>query len=96
MPWKTAGSPFESVAAWRPSSPSPLASTPTSRTPSSPTNGAKMPIAFDPPPTQATTASGVSDPVCSRSCARVSSPITRWRSRTIAGYGCGPIAEPMM
>ena len=23
-----------------------------------------------------------------------SSPIRRWRSRTIVGYGCGPIAEP--
>ena len=28
------------------------------------------------------------------SCAAASSPIRRCRSRTIVGYGCGPIAEP--
>ena len=25
---------------------------------------------------------------------RASSPMTRWNSRTIHGYGCGPITEP--
>ena len=48
--------------AWRraapDSSPCPPASTPISSTPSSPANGWKMPIAFEPPPTQAMTASG--------------------------------------
>ena len=53
----------------------------------------KMPIAFEPPPTHATTTSG-SAPSSSRHCARASSPITRWNSRTIHGYGCGPITEP--
>ena len=46
-------------------------------------------MAFEPPPTQATTASG-SRPAASRHCARASAPITAWKSRTIAGYGCGP------
>ena len=51
------------------------------RPPASSTNGVKMPIAFEPPPTQATTrvrqAAGGS-----RICPRASSPMTRWRSRT--------------
>ena len=34
-------------------------------------------------------------PSCSRICTRASSPITRCRSRTIAGYGAGPTAEPI-
>ncbi len=29
-----------------------------------------------------------------RHCSRASSPMTRWNSRTIHGYGCGPITEP--
>ena len=29
-----------------------------------------------------------------RDCARASSPMTRWKSRTSIGYGCGPITEP--
>ena len=29
-----------------------------------------------------------------RHCARASLPITRWNSRTIHGYGCGPMTEP--
>ena len=40
------------------------------------------PDAFEPPPTQATTASG-SAPSASRSCSRASRPITAWSSRTI-------------
>ena len=52
-----------------------------------------MPIAFDPPPTQAATASG-SRPVSSSTCARASSPMTRWKSRTIVGNGCGPATVP--
>ena len=43
-----------------------------------------VPIAFEPPPTQAITLSG-SRPVLSRSSARASSPILRCRSRTSAG-----------
>ena len=58
------------------------------------TNAVKMPIALEPPPTQATTASG-SRPVRSSTCARASSPITRWKSRTIIGNGCGPATEPI-
>ena len=54
-----------------------------------------MPIAFDPPPTQAATASG-SRPVSSSTCARASSPMIFWKSRTIAGNGCGPAAVPKM
>ena len=48
-----------------------------------------MPIAFEPPPTQATTRSG-SRPAVASICARASSPITRCRSRTSAGNGAGP------
>src|SRR4051794_31661459 len=78
--------PTVSGAPWRPvSSPSPAASTPTSSTPASSTNPANMPIEFEPPPTHAIARSG-SLPVRSSSCARVSSPMTRCRSRTIAGY----------
>ena len=33
-------------------------------------------------------------PLDAVSCAAASSPIRRWRSRTIVGYGCGPIALP--
>ena len=50
-------------------------------------------IEFDPPPTQAITRSG-KRPNCSRHWARVSRPITDWKSRTIRGNGCGPITEP--
>ena len=53
-----------------------------------------MPIALDPPPTQAVTASG-SRPVSASICSRASSPMTRWKSRTIIGNGCGPITEPI-
>jgi hypothetical protein len=51
-----------------------------------------MPIALLPPPTQAITASGCGPqgrrgPIISGICTRHSSPITRWKSRTIVGYG---------
>ena len=36
-----------------------------------------------------------SRPVRSRHCARASTPMTRWKSRTIAGNGCGPTTEPI-
>ena len=52
-----------------------------------------MPIALEPPPTQARTASG-SRPSRSSTCSRASSPMTRWKSRTIAGNGCGPATVP--
>ena len=87
--------PTVSGAPWRPDSiPSPAASTPISATSSSPTNGTKMPIAFEPPPTHAMTREG-SRPSRSSACARDSSPITRCRSRTSAGNGAGPTAEPI-
>ena len=57
------------------------------------TKAVKMPIALEPPPTQARTASG-SRPSRSSTCSRASSPITRWKSRTIAGNGCGPATVP--
>ncbi len=56
-------------------------------------NAAKMPIALEPPPTHAATASG-SRPQRSSTWARASSPITRWYSRTIIGNGCGPATVP--
>ena len=59
-PWRTPGRPpTVSGAPWRPlSRPSPAASTPSSATSGSSMNAAKVPIAFEPPPTQATTRSG--------------------------------------
>ena len=54
-----------------------------------------MPMAFEPPPTQAATASG-SAPVRSSTCWRASSPMIFWKSRTIAGNGCGPATVPKM
>ena len=95
MPCSTPGRPAAIVAACSaPSTPVPPASYPTSATPGSGRNALKMPIALEPPPTQAVTASG-SRPVRSSSCARASSPITRWKSRTSIGNGCGPITEPI-
>ena len=73
-----------SGAPWRPlSRPSPAASTPTSSTSESPTNGVNTPIEFDPPPTHAITRCG-RRPARSSTCARASSPITRCRSLTSA------------
>ena len=65
-------------------SPWPPGSTPTTRTRRSLMKGQKSPMALEPPPTQATSRSG-SRPACRRTWARVSSPITRWKSRTIIG-----------
>ena len=45
-------------------------------------------MALEPPPTQATTSSG-RWPKRSRTWAMASSPITAWKSRTMAGYGRG-------
>ena len=75
--------------------PSPAASTPISRTPACGMYGWKMPIALEPPPTQAMIASGCR-PANSGICATHSRPITLWKSRTIIGYGCGPATVPMM
>ena len=74
--------------------PLPAASTPTSSTPASSTNGMNVPMALEPPPTQAITRRG-RRPVRSRICARASSPMIRWRSRTSAGNGAGPTQEPI-
>src|SRR6185295_2569185 len=80
-------------AAWLPlSTPRPPASTPRSRTSLSPRNALNIPIAFEPPPTQATTTLG-SMPTRSSHCARASRPMIDWNSRTIVGYGCGPVAD---
>ena len=54
----------------------------------------KSPIAFEPPPTQATSASG-RRPSASRSWARASRPTIDWKSRTIDGNGWGPTTEPI-
>ena len=56
------------------------------RTSASSRKPANMPIAFEPPPTQAITASG-RRPSASSTCARASRPITACSSRTISGYG---------
>ena len=53
-----------------------------------------MPMALEPPPTQAQTASG-SSPIMSRYCSRASWPTTFWKSRTIMGKGWGPTTVPM-
>lgn len=66
--------------------PSPAASTPISLTDLSSIKGWKVPIAFDPPPTQATTAVG-NFPVKSASWDLISDPMTDWKSRTIVGKG---------
>ena len=49
----------------------------------------------EPPPTQANTRAAGARPARA-SGRRASSPMTRWRSRTRAGYGVGPTQEPMM
>ena len=94
LPWSTPTAPAPSEAPWRPvERPWPAGSTPTMRTRESRMKGQNSPMALEPPPTQATRRSG-SLPVSLRACPRVSSPMTRWKSRTIMGYGCGPMAEP--
>ena len=96
FPWSTPGDPPVMVAAWRPvSTPSPAASKPISRTDSSEMKRWKIPIALDPPPTHAITASG-NLPVSANTCSRDSSPIILWKSRTIDGNGCGPATVPSM
>ena len=51
-------------------------------------------LALDPPPTQAITVCG-NRLNCLRNCCFASRPMIAWKSRTIIGYGCGPITEPM-
>ncbi len=63
----------------------PPASTPISRTRGSSRKALKMPSEFEPPPTQATTRSGSLRPAFLRSWRRASSPMTRWKSRTMRG-----------
>lgn len=71
---KDAGEPrFRDAELKQPDSPLPAASAPIRRTDSSPRKPRKMPMALEPPPTQATTASG-SLPVCSRICFLASLP----------------------
>ena len=67
-PWSTPASPAWIVAACRPvSTPSPPGSKPWISTPSSSRNAVKRPIALEPPPTHAATASGRT-PYWSRHC----------------------------
>ena len=74
-PCSTPSAPAWIVAACRPvSTPSPPGSKPWISTLSSPRNAWNSPIALEPPPTQAATASG-STPYFSRHCARASSPM---------------------
>ena len=87
--------PASSEAPWRPRV-EPLAGRldPDQLDPASSMNGVKMPIELEPPPTQAITRAG-SAPSAASACSRASSPITRCRSRTSAGKGAGPTAEPI-
>ena len=95
MPWITPAEPPEIVAACRPvATPSPPASQPIRATSASPMKAWNAPIAFEPPPTHAMTASG-SLPASACICSLASTPMTRWKSRTMTGKGCGPITEPM-
>src|SRR5690625_5441415 len=69
-PCRTPGVPPVMVAEWRPEPmPSPPASQPISRTPGSSRKAWNRPIALEPPPTQATAASG-RRPIRSRACSR--------------------------
>ena len=86
MPCTTPGTP-------RPTAAPPAGSTPTSSARVS-AKPEKMPMAFEPPPTHAVTTSGTSPSSSAAHCSRASVPITRWNSRTIHGYGCGPMTEP--
>lgn len=89
-----AGLPAVRVAACSPvSTPCPAGSQPTRRTSASGMKAWKRPMALEPPPTQATAASG-RRPARSRIWRRASTPMTRWKSRTIAGKGCGPATVP--
>ena len=51
-------------------------------------------MALEPPPMQAMSESG-RRPSRSTIWLRTSVPMIDWKSRTIAGYGCGPAAVPM-
>ena len=86
MPCTTPGTPRVTAAP-------PAGSTPTSSALVS-AKPEKMPAAFDPPPTQAVTTSGTPPSSSAAHWARASMPMTRWNSRTIHGYGWGPITEP--
>jgi hypothetical protein len=85
MPCTTPGTPWPTAAP-------PAGSTPTSSASVS-AKPEKMPMAFEPPPTHAVTTSGPR-PSSRRTARGASSPMTRWNSRTIHGYGCGPMTEP--
>ena len=85
MPCRTPGEPFDTAAP-------PAASTPTRRALVL-AKPAKTPAALEPPPTQATTTSGVPTPRW-LSCSLASWPMMLWNSRTIHGKGWGPMTEP--
>ena len=94
-PWRMPGVPPASAAAWRPVAiPSPAASATARRTDGSPMNrdeqADRVRAAADAGERRGP-AGGPRRPCI---CAAASSPMTRCRSRTIVGYGCGPIAEP--
>ena len=94
MPRSTPGRPrFRGAELQQPGSPEPAASTPTSRTSLSGMNSWNMPMALDPPPTQATTACG-RRPFFSKNWARASRLMTVWNPWTSSGKGWGPAAVP--
>ena len=73
--------------------PSPAASTPTSRTSASSTNGGEHADRVRAAADARDHAVGQPAGRARGSAPRASSPITRWRSRTSAGYGAGPDAR---
>mgnify|MGYP002526245565 CR=1 FL=1 len=54
----------------------------------------KMPMALLPPPMHAKAMSGRELLFMARICSRASSPMTRWKSATSDGNGCGPQTVP--
>ncbi len=95
-PCRTPRAPVVSGAPWRPeSSPSPPASMPTSCTSRVVEEAGERADRVGPAADAGDHALRAGGRSTSSTCARASSPITRWRSRTSAGYGAGPTAEPM-
>ena len=53
-----------------------------------------LPMALEPPPTQASHCDPEAVPPFPGSAALISLEITAWKSRTMVGNGCGPMTEP--
>ena len=81
-----------------PGTPWPIAAPPAGSTPTSSASvsakPAKMPAAFDRRRRRRRRRRDRRRRAAAAHCSRASSPMTRWNSRTIHGYGCGPITEP--